>query len=344
MANYGYLNARVRGLCTRLVAPGFVDQVLAGGGFEAFTAALAQTGYGRDLDVARGGASAEALSLPAVDRAIGDNFRRTAASLLGYADGAAEQLVGILLRRYDVANLKAVARAFHAGKAGAERDGAADEVLSATLPVGQLGPGTLKVMAEANDLPAAAQALVVAGHPLADAFRSAVAQYAKAGDLFALELQLDQAHHASVHADARAAGAPQNFLDYLALETDATNLQTALKLRGRSLDAAACFVAGGASVSRAQFLQIASAAVGEPLPELRGPFAAARDQQGALEGWLRSAVERAARALSADPLDIGLVTHFLRAKEREAAIVRLLARGTFYGVPAETLKRELGHA
>ena len=342
MANYGYLNARVRGMRSRLVAPGFVDQVLSGGGFEAFAAALAQTGYATDLESARG--SGERVSLPAVDRAIGDNFRRTAQTLLRYAEGGAERLIGILLRRYDVANLKAVARAFHAGRAGAERDDAADDVLSATLPVGELGSTTLRVMAQASDLGAAAQALVVAEHPLADAFREAVAAYAKDGDLFALELRLDQQHHASVLRDARKAGAPQTFLDYLALEIDATNLQTAVKLRGRALDAEACFVPGGASVTRSQFLQVAAGAVGDPLPELRGPFAAAREHAGELEAWLRGAVERAARTLTADPLDIGLVTHFLRAKEREAATLRLLARGTFYGVGADTLRRELGHA
>lgn len=342
MANYGYLNTRVRAMRTRLVAPGFVDQVLAGGGFEAFAAALAQTSYATDLEASR--VAGERVSLPAVDRAIGEHFRRTAQTLMRYADGSAERLLGLLLRRYDVANLKAVARAFHAGRAGAEHEGAADAVLSATLPVGELSTATLRAMAASADLPAAAQALVVSGHALSGAFREAVAAYAKDADLFALELHLDQQHHASVLHGARKAGAPQTFLDYLALEVDATNLLTAVKLRGRDLDAEACFVPGGASVSRSQFLQVAAGSVGDPLPELRGPFAGAREHAADLEAWLRGAIERAARALTADPLDIGLVTHFLRAKEREAATLRLLARGTFYGVGAETLRRELGHA
>lgn len=344
MANYGYLNARVRGMRTRLVPPGFVDQVLAGGGFEAFADALAQTAYAPDLETARGQAGTARVSLPAVDQAIAANFRRTASALLRYAEGDARKLLGLLLRRYDVANLKAVARAFHAGRAGAERDDAVEAVLSATLPVGELDPTTLRAMAGARDLPAAAQALVVAEHPLADAFRAAVAAYGKDRDLFALELGLDQTHHASVLAGARKVGAPDPFLRYLALEVDATNLLTAMKLRGRDVDAEACFVPGGRSVSRALFLEIAGGAVAAPLPELRGAFAGLREHEGELEGWLRDAIERAARLLTVDPLDIGLVTHYLRAKERETATLRLLARGTFYGVPAATLRRELGHA
>jgi V/A-type H+/Na+-transporting ATPase subunit C len=344
VANYGYLNARVRGLRTRLLQPGFVDQVLAGGGFETFVNALAQTTYARDLETARGLAPGEPVSLTAVDRAIASHFQRVTSDLLRHADGEARTLVGLLLRRYDVANLKAVARAFHAGKAGAERDDAQEAVLSATLPAGELDAGTLRTMAGASDLPAAAQALVVAGHPLAAEFRAAVADYAKDHDLLALELRLDLAHHASVLAEAREAGAPDAFLHYLELEIDATNLLTAVKLRGRDVDAAACFVPGGRRLSRAQFLALASSPPDAPLPEVRGPFAGLPAHEGELEGWLRAAIERAARTLTADPLDIGLVTHYLRAKERETAMLRLLARGTFYGVPAATLKRELGHA
>ncbi len=343
MANYGYLNARVRGLRTRLLPPGFVDQVLAGGGFEAFVSALAQTAYAPDLEAARGLSAGPQVSLAAVDRAIAGNFQRVAQALMRHAEGEARTLLGLLLRRYDVANLKAVARAFHAGRAGAERDDAVEAVLSATLPVGELEAPTLRAMAGAADLSAAAQALVVAEHALADEFRAAVRDYAKDPDLLALELRLDQAHHASVLAGAREAGAPDPFLDYLALEVDATNVLTAVKLRGRDLDPDACFVPGGDKVSRAQFAQIAAAEPGAPLPEFRGPFAGLREHPGELEAWLRGAVERAALLLTADPLDIGLVTHYLRAKERETATLRLLARGTFYGVPAATLKRELGH-
>ena len=344
MANYGYLNARVRGMRARLVPPGFVEQVLAGGGFEAFANALAQTAYAPDLETVRGPVAAGRPALPAVDQAIAAHFRRVATALMAYAEDGAKTQLGLLLRRYDVANLKAVARAFHAGRAGADHEGAAEAVLAATLPVGELDARTLRTMATASDLPAAAQALAVAGHPLADAFREAVGAYVRQGELFALELALDQAHHASVLEGARRSGASDAFRQYLALGVDATNLLTALTLRGRELEAGPCFVPGGEWLSLQQFLQTAAAEPGAPLPQLRGPFASAHEHAGELEGWLRLALERSARKLTADPLDIGLVTHFLRVKERETATLRLLARGTFYGVPAETLRREVGHA
>jgi V/A-type H+/Na+-transporting ATPase subunit C len=358
MADYGYLNARVRGLRTRLLPSGFVDGVLADGSFQAFVNALSQTAYAPDLEAARGATPGPGVSLAAVDRALASNFQTTARSLLRFAEDEARTLLGLLLRRYDVASLKAVARAFHAGKAGEAREdaGAArvdagearvdavDAVMAATHLAGELDTATLRAMAGARDLPAAAQALVVAGHPLAEEFRAAVAQYVREPDLLALELRLDQAHYASVREGAREAGAPEPFREYLALEIDAANLLTAVKLRGRDLDVDASFIPGGRHLTIAQFREVAGGEPGTPLPELRGPLDRLREYEGPLETGLREYALRAARLLTADPLDIGLVTHYLRSKEREIAELRLLARGTYYGVPAPTLRRELGRA
>ena len=52
----------------------------------------------------------------------------------------------------------------------------------------------------------------------------------------------------------------------------------------------------------------------------------------------------ATRRLTLDPLGVGLVADYLRRQERETAQLRLLARGTYYGVPAAALRKELGDA
>ena len=78
-----------------------------------------------------------------------------------------------------------------------------------------------------------------------------------------------------------------------------------------------------------------------------GGFAARAAAQGdlaAAEGEVRQLLDAGAKRLAADPLDIGVVVDFLRRKEEEAAQLRLLARGKFYGVPRDALERELAHA
>ncbi|MDF1522526.1 MAG: V-type ATPase subunit [Trueperaceae bacterium] len=337
-AAYGYLNARVRGLRAKLLPPGFMAEQLDAAGFAGFTSALSQTAYGRDLDEAQ--ATGERDGLATVDAAIARGFVRTTRALLDYADGAPRDLIALLLRRYDLANLKAVVRARHAGRG-------ADEVMNAVLPAGDLSERTLRGMAEATDLAAAGQVLALSGHPLAEAFRKGVAGYlADGGDLLAFEVGLDRAFYARWSADAARLPAPEAFRAYVAAEVDATNVRTALKLRGRALDVTRFFVPGGRMVAASTFLELATQPIGTPLPALRGPFAALADASGMSEvdERLRGVLDQQARRLGHDPLDIGLVVDYLRRKEQEAARLRLIARGTFYGVPRAALAKELGDA
>lgn len=334
-AGYGYLNARVRGLRAQLLPAGFLTDQLDASGFAGFASALAQTSYGRDLDEG----SSEPVGLAAVDAALARGFVRTTRALLGYAEGTPRALIALLLRRYDLANLKAIVRARHA-----DRD--AEDVLAAVLPAGDLTAKTLRGMAEAADLAAAGQVLALSGHPLTEAFRKGVAAYADDGDLLAFEIELDRAFYAGWSADAERLPAPEGFRAYVATEIDATNVRTALKLRGRPVEAARFFVAGGRLVSASAFAEIVAQPVGTPLPALRGPFAALADAStpGEADTRLRAILDGLARRLGGDPLDIGLVADYLRRKEQETARLRLIARGVFYGVPRAALVKELGDA
>jgi V/A-type H+/Na+-transporting ATPase subunit C len=343
-ANYGYLNARVRGLRAKLLDEGFALGAIESGSFDAFVTSLSQTTYGPDLEEAR----ARLDGLPMVDAAIAANVSRTTRSLLAMADGDAHTLLSVLLLRFDAANLKSIARLFHA-RAGATGEGGGDAgatLSAAILPAGQLDAATLERMALAADLPNASQVLLLRGHPLARAFRRAVTAYAASGDLLELELAIDLGYHATARELVAEVDVPDAFERFVRLDADATNLRTALKLRGRGLESARFFVDGGRVISRDAFLEIAAAPPGAALPPLRPPFDVVGENADltGVETAVRGIVERVSRSLTHDPLDIGLATHYLFAKEREAALLRLVARGTYYGVPGDTLRRELGHA
>ena len=334
-ANYGYVNARVRGLRSRLLPDGFVAEQVDAPSFAAFTGALAQTSYARDLE----DAMAEHVGLAAVDEALARNYLRATDTLLRTAEGSAHELIALLLRRHDLANLKAIVRGRHAG-----RD--AEAVLAAVLPAGALGPPVVRAMAEAQDLGAAGQVLALSRHPLAEPFRRAAGAYAGDGDLLAFEVALDRAFYRGWSEDAQRLPAPDGFRDYVAAEIDATNLRTALKLRGAGGEPGRYFVPGGAGLSAAGFADIARVPSGEPLPTLGGPLASLGGASSLtdVEVRLHAMLDTMARRLAFDPLDVGLVTDYLRRKERETAQLRLLARGTYYGVPRSALAKELGDA
>lgn len=334
-ADFGYINARVRGLKAQLLAPEFYNDALGTSDFRAFLNTLSQTPYGRDLEESQARYGGE---LKTVDDALARNFYGITHTLLNVSDGLPERLIKLLLLRYDLHNLKAVARAKHAGRE-------AGDIRSALMPAAELKPAVLENIAAAPDLPAAAQALAITGHPLGRPFSQAAARYGSEGDLYALELALDRAYYEALIAEAESGGYPADFVRYVQREIDATNIRTALKLRDAGEAAAEeLFVRGGKEVRRATFESLLA---GDTQALANTSFSAVADADGltGAEEALRESLERAARKLYLrDPLGVGVVLHYLRLKETEAARLRLLARGKFYGVPRAQLERELGSA
>ncbi len=335
VADFGYVNARVRGLRSRLLPEGFFGEQVAGEGFATLSGALAQSPYARELEEARG----DHGPLAAVDAALARNFVRVTQMLLDVSSGAAHDLIALLLRRYDLANLKAVVRGLHAGRE-------ADATMVAVLPAGSLGVGVLRTMAGAADPASAGQVLAVAKHPLAEAFRKAAADYGADGDLLRFEIALDRAFYAAWRADAARSPASVGFRRLVQAELDSANLRTALKLRGRPVDPGHYYLEGGSDLTLAAYARVVALPAGEPLPRFTGalaPVSGARTAAEA-EALIVAMLDGLTRRLSLDPLGVGLVADYLRRKERETAQLRLLARGKYYGVSREALSKELGDA
>src|SRR5690625_896461 len=183
-ADFGYINARVRGMKSKLLGPEFFAQAAADTDFTAFLATLSQTPYARDLEEAQ----ARRPGLAAVDLAISNNFRNTARSILGFSDGRPHDLISLFLLSYDLLNLKSLGRAKQSGREGAE-------VREVLLPAGELKPAVLEQLAEAKEIPAMSQILSLIDHPFAAEFNRAARGYAKDGSLFNLELALDRAYY-----------------------------------------------------------------------------------------------------------------------------------------------------
>ncbi len=335
-SDYGYINARVRGLKSKLLGPEFYTQALEATDYRAFLAALSQTPYLREIEEAQ----ARYSGLKVVDKALARDFYNTTRSILNFSDGLPHDLIALLLLRYDLYNIKAVARAKHAGRDVAD-------VQEVFFPAGTLKPAVLETVAGAADMAAAAQALAATPTPLKSAFSRAAAAYQSDGDLYTLELSLDRAYYRLVFDTLARVNAPRDFVRYVQREVDATNLRTALKLRGTETARDELFIPGGKEVNRATFDAVAGDPSAGALQALNGSsFAPVADTStlSEAEETIRENVNHSAKRLAADPLDIGVVANYLRLKEEEAARLRLLARGKYYGVPRDTLSRELGDA
>jgi len=334
--DYGYINARVRGMKTKLLGPEFFSEALDATDFRAFLSVLGQSRYMRGLEEAQ----SRYEGLRAVDDALARDFFGLTRSLLGAADGAPGELMELLLLRYDRENIKTIARAKHAGKT-------VEEVLGSLFPAGPLKPAVLEEVAAAPDMAAAAQGLAVTKTPLKGAFSRAVARYQSDGDLYALELAIDRAYYQVLMQRLRRANAPTSFMRHIVREIDATNLRTALKLRGGEEGPEEVFIPGGREIDRGLFESIRTDVSKGALQALSATaFAEVAETETLAEAEqkVREVLDASARAAASDPLGPGVVVRFLRLKEAEVARLRLLARGAFYGVPRGALERELGHA
>lgn len=336
-SDYGYINARVRGLKSKLLAPEFYNEALNATDFRAFMVSLGQSPYGRDIEEAQ----SRSDGLKALDTALAKNFYTTAQSIAGFSDGDAGKMIDLLLLRYDLANIKTIARAKHAGRG-------LEDIQASLFPAGSLKPAVLDTVASGSDMAAVAQLLLASPTPLRGAFARAAAAYQSDRDLYKLELELDRAYYKLLLEGLDEAKAPADFVRYIRREIDATNLRTALKLRSAgSSTSDELFISGGKEITRSLFDTVVNDRSSGTLQGLATTsFAGAADASSlaGAEEAIRTVLNRNARRMSADPLDIGVVTNFLRMKENETARLRLLGRGKFYNVPRDRLAKELGNA
>lgn len=323
MADYAYLNARLRSRRSQLVGEGFFQQALSAS-FPEFVRLLAETVYGPDL---------KGDSLGDVDRAVSGHFSRTVGDLPKLVTGELRDVVSLPLLRADLVNLKAILRGKTAGKSPDE--------IKAGLVGGTLPEALINTMLQAPDAASVAQLLQLPGNPLARALRSAVQGSA---DLLAQEVALDREFFAA--ALAKAKKLRERFLaSYFALEVDTTNLATAFKLQATGIPSnlEAYFIPGGTHLSQTAFTRIAQGdfAAMDTLNSTPLASAAGARNLGELERALRKLLRDKAHQGSIDSLGPGLTLDYVRTKEWEAARIRLLARRAYYNLPTDAVEREV---
>ncbi|MCP2014147.1 V/A-type H+-transporting ATPase subunit C [Deinococcus sp. HSC-46F16] len=322
--DYAYINTRVRVMRTKLLDGRALDSALAAGSYQEFLRVLSETEFAPDLREA----TAEGAGLPELDRALSQNLFRATQRVLGFADGQARREIEVLLMKWDLANLKTIARGLVGGRGS-------QAILEGLIPGGTLRPAALQTAAQSSDLASAAAAIAVTGHPLARAFRAAATAYAGSGRLLDLEVALDQGYYRHTLAVARELSLRR----YLSREIDVTNaliartaraqgvpLDPTLFVPGGSLDAGGfARLAGGDASGSADIAAILDA------PSLEDAEVAAR-----------SLLDRSARSVAVSDVDgVGIILDFLRRKEIEIAKLRLIGRGKFYNLPTEQIRREV---
>ncbi|PNY81173.1 V0D/AC39 family V-type ATPase subunit [Deinococcus koreensis] len=323
--DYSYINTRVRVMRTKLLDGRALDSALAAGSYQEFLRVLTETDLASNLRETTG----ESAGLSELDQALSQNLFATSQKVLHFADGDAKREIQALLMKWDLVNLKTIAR-------GIVNSRGADNIIQSLVPGGTIKPSALQSAAQSSELQSAAATIAVSGHPLARALREGALAYGSSGRLLDLEVALDQGYYRYALSVARNTSLRR----YLSREIDVTNALIARAVRGQAGAAmdSRLFVAGG-TLDAAGYTRLGSGDAGG-----QADIAAILEAPGLEEAEVvaRTVLDRSARNVAAgDPEGVGIILDFLRRKEIEIAKLRLIARGKFYDLPVEQIRKEV---
>lgn len=345
--DYGYSNARVRGMRSRLLPAPFFDQLMQSPDLHAIIRALSGTEYGPDLEAKL----LHGQTFGAVDEALKENMVRTYRKVLKVVNGEGRFIVSTLLGRWDLFDVKTIIRGKHMHLPPAE-------IEESLIAAGELTPVELRALTALDDVRSVVDTLRIWGLPYSQPLREAMPRYVATENLAVLELALD--HYHAKWATERLVNRRENFklaARVVSAEIDSTNLVTAFRLLKADMEGAdkvALFLPGGASVGLELFRQLTELSdIDEVLDRLkRTPYGTPLEgaallyvETGSiavLERVLEDYVMRRALSTShADPLGAGVLISYLWAKQNEVTNLRIIVKGTSVGMPPDRIRGEL---
>ncbi len=345
--DYGYGNARVRGMRSRLLDAPFMDQLIECQDIGQMIQALSSTPYASELEEVL----IQGRTAAMIDEALKNNMVRTYRKVLGFLNAEARELVVTLLGRWDLFNVKTVIR-------GAHLHIGVEEVRESLLPAGELSIVELDALAKLGEVKAVVDTLATWGVPYAPALRKGYMEFMRSGELSRLELEIDT--YFAGWASKRLVKKGENSelaRNVLAVQVDITNLVTMFRLQKadiENVDVTAYFLPGGADVRYDLFLELAQMSdIDEVLDRLRSTrYGKALEDvavaylesnsiavfERALEDYL---VRKALAAGVGDPLGVGVIIAYLWAKQNEITNLRIIVKGKSVGMPVDRVRSEL---
>lgn len=357
MSEYDYGNARLRAMRSRLLSRRETEALADINQLPGLIAALLKTAYRKTVEVATTRASGMACITEALHHDLVENLGKTRK----FYSGHALEQVAIMLRRYDVHNLKAILR-------GQSKGVSPGEITGTLLPLGELGSAVLDELLRAPGPRAVIDTLATLRLPIGQPLLDLRAEHPGA-EVSAMELALERWHFAEARERLRALGGDVRVLTAaFDLEADLINLLTALRFVHTPLERQMLQIAMGTSTLRDLLVTpgrlpldlLAQIGARDTLPaavDLLGstPYASPlraglvlyqqSNRLSDIEKQLRRyRLRRLSGLIVQDPLGIGVILGYFALKIAEIGNIRWVAQGISLGLPAESIKVELEFA
>ncbi len=354
MADYDYGNARIHVMKSRLLPRHELETLADAGSLQGLIAALTKTVYQKSVEAAL----TRATGMQCIDEALRTDLVNTVGKMRGFYMESAGKMVAIILRTYDIHNLKAILR-------GLSKNVPAGDILTVLLPIGELNMSVLRELAQLNNPREAIDLLASMGLSFAWPLLNMRAE-APGAETFEMELALDQWYYEESRQTLRSETGMVDPLSYaLALEADLVNVLTVLRfaqdphertlLRDRlgTDEIEHLFIRQG----RISYEMLANACKQDTVTNAIGTLSGTSLEpalQTGLEAYIRSNrlsdIERQLKhyrlewmvgQITKDPLGIGVVLGYVALKVNEVGNIRWITQGINLGLKADAIQAEL---
>lgn len=349
--DYGYITARIRAMRTRLLPKTFFDRLLRESNLGDIITALDSTEYAQSVTEAR---TSNASDIIAVETGIAQHLRAVYAKILGMTGGAPRRLLGVILKRWDLFNLKTVIRAKWAGVSWTEAQ-------KNLLPVYELSEPLLKELMKQPDVKAVVDLLVTWHSTYYRPLLTTVADLTKTGNLALMETALDREYYTSALSDLNdepeGSENAQIVRDFLRTEIDLVNIITLARLIGQkvpALERGSFFIRGGKEITGSYYATLSTVTtVNDMLEKLTttrygkvmqeaGITPDAALSVSSLEQIFQAYLGRYAAGFFARyPVSIGPVIGYLWLKLLETTNLRMICRGKAVDLPTSLIQEAL---
>jgi V/A-type H+-transporting ATPase subunit C len=345
--DWGYINARMRGMRSRLLDHRELDDLILQPDIPSLITRLEKTPYLEEITEAKGRYS----GVLCIEYALRMNFTRTFRKILAFAhEEEAERYIRIFLHRWDVQNIKTIIR-------GKNIHITNEEILDCLVPAGELDEATLTELVRQPDVRAVIDLLATWGIPYAKPLTEKYPDFLKTENLAVLECELDKYYYEDALIPVKKPSYNNTIIrDLVSMEIDVINIKTILRMIRDHIDpeeAKTFLIEGGKEFNPDDLSRLlALKTIRDVLSALESTqyrflnsipeSALSTEKISVIEKQLeKSLIQKGVGSFLGDPLSVASLIGYFWAKYNEITNIRIISRCKTADFPLENLKEEL---
>jgi V/A-type H+-transporting ATPase subunit C len=345
--DWGYINARMRGMKSRLLDHNTLDNLILLPDIESLIGELEKTPYRDDIIEARG----RYTGIACIEYALRRNFVRTFRKIMTFSKNEeAEHYITLFLHRWDIQNIKTILR-------GKNVHATNEEILGCLVPAGELDEATLAELMRQPDTKAIIDLLATWRIQWAKPLTQEFPDFARIGDLGRLEWSLDRYYYQDALRSVQGPDVNKTMIRHiLSIEIDVVNIRTVLRMIRDHVDpreAAQYLITGGLEFDVKKLTAFLSLTT---IDDALAKMSASRYQflssisEAAVKAKKISVIEKELErylvmqgtgSFFGDPLSVASLIGYFWAKYNEITNIRVISRFKTTDFPIENLRLEL---